>query len=80
VAVALVGAFRGTLVWSGADRLRLRHPAHWLGGPVVGIHLRRDTDGESTLGPGLWLGPLRERHGLAHLQLGLKCLASAESA
>jgi hypothetical protein len=40
--------------------IRLRHPARWLGGPVVGIHLRRDTDGGSTLGPGLWLGPLRE--------------------
>lgn len=39
--------------------IRLLNPMRWLGGPVVGIHPRRDTDGQSRLGPGVWLGPLR---------------------
>jgi hypothetical protein len=38
--------------------IRLRRPARWLSGPIIGIHLLRDSAGRFGLGPGLWLGPL----------------------
>ena len=38
----------------------LQRPARWSGGPVLGVHLRRHGVTASALGPGLWLGPLRE--------------------
>jgi hypothetical protein len=44
----------------GGVLISLRRPARWLGGPVVGVHLRRDRGLDQRLCPGVWLGPLRE--------------------
>ena len=44
----------------GGILITMHRPASWRGGPVVGVHLRREFDPPHTLGPGVWLGPLRE--------------------
>jgi hypothetical protein len=44
----------------GAVLIVLQRPARWSGGPVLGVHLRRHGAPAGELGPGLWLGPLRE--------------------
>jgi hypothetical protein len=53
--------------WHGAVLITKLRPAAWRGGPVVGIHLRRENDPPQLLGAGIWFGPLREapdRHAL----------------
>src|SRR5919197_4504924 len=44
----------------GGVLISLQRPSGWLGGPVVGVHPRRDQGPDQRLYPGVWLGPLRE--------------------
>jgi hypothetical protein len=59
--VEFLGALREAVRQStGGVLISLERPARWQGGPVVAVHLRAERDHKQSLGPGVWLGPLRE--------------------
>jgi len=44
---------------AGGVLISMSRPVAWHGGPILGVHPRRENDPPQLLGPGIWLGPLR---------------------